>query len=316
MNLRFAASLTLIPLALTACNPAAPDAEQDSSSSSMVSAVTSSVRVTRNVSYRGVVEPAGISIYQEGTHRLSLEDGRFILLESASADLSAYEGATVEVRGSLRPTVEAGGIIMDVQTITDLSTPASSSAASQQPSSAESSSSQETSAETASSAAVSKASSIAPLPSSSSMQAASSKALLSSTAASTDAGMQAKITAMLKADLAAGNWSQQYCTAHIGFCVPVHKSWWFQSFGTTTSYLWHVEVSSEEINNIGDGPIKINLVSGSTDADGKVTVQGGVATGYRSWSDGRHFEIIGDASLETAIRYMTQQLISYEEPDA
>jgi len=33
------------------------------------------VRETKNVTYEGVVKAAGISIYQEGSHRLQLDDG-------------------------------------------------------------------------------------------------------------------------------------------------------------------------------------------------------------------------------------------------
>ena len=68
---------------------------------------------------------------------------------------------------------------------------------------------------------------------------------------------------MAKDDMSAANWSREYCTSHLSFCFPVHKNWWYKSFGATTSYLWHVEISSEEINALGEGPLVVNLVSGS-----------------------------------------------------
>ena len=74
-------------------------------------------RETPNVTYKGVVQPAGISIYQQGSHRLVLEDDRFILLESDQIDLNGYVGESVEVFGSISPTVEEGGIIMTVENI-------------------------------------------------------------------------------------------------------------------------------------------------------------------------------------------------------
>ena len=81
---------------------------------------------------------------------------------------------------------------------------------------------------------------------------------------------------MAKDDLATGQWTQQYCTSHIGFCIPVHRNWWFKSFGTTTSYLWHVEVSPEELQGLGDGPLVINLAAGSIpdSDDAKIKEQG------------------------------------------
>ena len=81
------------------------------------------IRETKDVQYTGIVRPAGISIYQEGSHRLLLPDGRFILLESKTADLNGYVNEEVDITGALRPTVEAGGMIMRVETISLLDSP-------------------------------------------------------------------------------------------------------------------------------------------------------------------------------------------------
>lgn len=113
---------------------------------------------------------------------------------------------------------------------------------------------------------------------------------------------------MARDDLNEGNWTQEYCTGHIGFCIPVHRNWWFNSFGATTSALWHVEIGPSEIQNLGDGPLTVKLVSGETTANGQVTVSGGAATGIRSWTGGRHFVIQGPAILEGAVRYITEHL--------
>ena len=90
------------------------------------------------------------------------------------------------------------------------------------------------------------------------------------------------------------------------FCAPVHRNWWFKSFGATTTSLWHVEISSEPLENLGDGPISIDLLTGSFDnLDQTVQTKGSIAVGYRAWTDNRRFEVSGDASLSDAIRYIT-----------
>ena len=105
-------SLALLPLAACSWSPAqAPvdDGEQ-----------ASSVAETKNVIYRGRLLPLGASIYMEGTHRLELEDGRFILLESDGLLLDEYANLDVEVFGATRPTVEGGGIVMRVERVAEL----------------------------------------------------------------------------------------------------------------------------------------------------------------------------------------------------
>jgi hypothetical protein len=105
----------------------------------------------------------------------------------------------------------------------------------------------------------------------------------------------------------------------VGFCIPVHRNWYYYSFGATSSYLWHVEVSAQEINNLGDGPLLINLVSGelpSSAFDGSVATQGDSVIGYRAWTNGRHFQIIAPAALQSAVQYMTNNLSVYQAADS
>jgi hypothetical protein len=114
---------------------------------------------------------------------------------------------------------------------------------------------------------------------------------------------------MAAADLSPDRWTQQYCTSHIGFCFPVHRNWWYTSFGTTSSQLWHVEVSTEQIESLGEGPIVVRLMPGAlSGSDGAVSVSGGQAIGQRAWSDDRHMEVIADARLEAAVRYITANI--------
>ena len=257
-----------------------------------------SVAQTANVTYTGTVREAGISVYQEGTHRLILSDGRFILLESDEVDLNGYVGEQAEVFGTVRPTVEEGGVIMRVERITLADGTEISSA----------------SASEAASAASSVARSSESTPVTASSVRPASSLTTASQAASSAAVPAGRVEAMAQADLSAGQWTQQYCSTHIGFCFPVHRNWWYQSFGTTTSNLWHVEISSEEITSLGQGPLVVRLVSGALQGgDGAVNVSGGVATGQRAWTDDRHFEVAGDARLETAIRYITSSIEASEE---
>lgn len=109
-------------------------------------------------------------------------------------------------------------------------------------------------------------------------------------------------------------WTQQYCTTHVGFCIPVHKNWYYKSFGATTSSLWHVEFSMSSINELGQGSIWLNLVSGSSaDANlvtGQITPSGSDVLGALDWQ-GNHFELIADASLRPAIEYMLMHITPF-----
>lgn len=283
-------------LLLTACNFFAPSTQEpmedeESSSSSSV------MEETDNVMYQGVLEPAGISIYMEGTHKLTLDDGRFILLQGDGVDLNEYLDEEVEVHGAIRPTVEGGGIIMRVESVVRVGESSSSS-------SSDSSSSSSMSAESSSAAAVVPPASSSPAPVSSSPSAQTSS----------EGGDERAIraAAMAKADLSTANWTQQYCTGHMGFCMPVHKNWWFTSFGTTTSNLWHVEINNQVIEKIGDGPIRVQIVSGALSSnDGQVVANGDDVVGYKSWTENRHFEIHAPASLRGAVEYLISHITAY-----
>lgn len=295
----------------------------------MVDDVTEPVPETHNVTYEGVLKPAGISIYMEGTHRLVMdsndESAGAILLESAIVDLSAFENERVRITGSVRPTVEAGGTIMSVQSVTplvtDVVTEDSSSSEAAESSVALSFSSE---AESMSSATASTTrSSLASSVQRSSTPASSAAAVSSAMGNSVDATMQVRADTMAqdmekteKKGAIAGDWTQQYCSPHIGFCFPVHRNWYFKSFGATTSSLWHVEVAPQEIDSLGNGPLLVNLLAGAIPENRDLTVvtQGGYVVGYRSWTENRHFEITAPAVLQSTVRYIMQNLISFTPP--
>lgn len=78
--------------------------------------ITTPVETTQE-EFIGVVKPLGVSIYQEGTHRLE-SNGRLVaILESKTFGLAAFEEAEVKVGGKVRATVEGAQKIMNVETL-------------------------------------------------------------------------------------------------------------------------------------------------------------------------------------------------------
>lgn len=289
-------SLLVCTALLSACSLGSLQNGDTQSSSS------SSLPETSNVSYTGTLEELGPSIYMQGTHQLTLEDGKIVLLESTLLTLDDYVGAEVVVFGAVRPTVEEGGIIMRVEAITVLSGTSSSSSESTSMSSSMTSATATTSR---SSAAITSAQQTT-------ISRSSSTTMTSSAATGVSGTVNATAAAMAKDDLAPARWSQQYCTTHIGFCVPVHKNWWYTSFGTSGSALWHVEVSGKEITGLGEGIIIVNLMSGPASADGSVETRGDFVVAQKNWKDNTHFEISAPVALKAAVTYMSSNITPYE----
>lgn len=274
------------------------------------------VRETENVTYTGVVQPAGISIYQQGSHRLILDGGKFILLETESAiDLNGYVGESVQVFGALRPTVEAGGMIMRVERI-ELIAPKSSESSTSSESSYSSENSEEV--QTSSSVSISQVTSQFSL-SSLGTTSQSSDAIISSVFSSSErsepsAAFMENLEIMARQDYETSKWTQQYCSSHVEFCIPVHRNFWFKSFGATGTNLWHVEFSAEPVENLGDGPIVLELRAGSkAELDGTVEVTDTSVTAYKEWTFGRHFVIHSDPQLEVAVRYMMESITEFTQ---
>lgn len=266
---------------------------------------------TKNVLYRGTLLPLGMSIYMEGTHRLELEDGRFILLTSNTVTLGDYLNENVEVFGSTRPTVEGSAVIMTVERIAKISE--SSAAPVEENTSSDAAMTDDTASSEAAAPASSRAATVssraAAVASTPTQTTPSSEAAATSDDGTTSSAVLARAQIMAKSNMDAANWTQQYCSSHISFCIPVHKNWWFTSFGATSSSLWHVELSSEEIQQLGDGPMTVVLRSGAAPGpDGQVTSDGTTVTGIRTWTGNRHFVISAPAVLEPAVRYITQEL--------
>lgn len=323
----------------------APDTQVpiETGSGSSVSSTGSVVAIpTRNVSYVGTLEELGATIYQEGTHKLTLPDGQFILLQSTDQNLAltTYLGKRVEVRGSVQPTVEGNAEIMHVEEVTVLEVVASSEAASSVSSQKQGmcggiagipceagftcvdnpSDDCDPKAGGADCGGICVHSSSA---SSAKISSSASKALSSSTASavasdsSTSSGpLEAQIALMAKQKYdTEALWTQKYCSSHTTFCVPAHKNWYFKSFGATTSNLWHVEFGMTSIEELHTGAVVLNLVAGNSMSmnakDGQIKSEGNDVVGFKDWSDNRHFEIIGDARLKDAIAYMLSHITSY-----
>lgn len=298
---RFLTLLVPALLLLAACTGTGVATPEEAARSSSIptDTSTSSVRETQNVSYQGILEAAGIGITMQGTHQLRLSDGRFILLESEDIDLDPSMGKKVGVFGATRPTVEGNGTIMRVEEVILLEEESESS-------------SLETSSapvmEPPSSAAASSVLARSEAPRS----AASASVAAVSTTDPVPEDLAARAAAMTKDNMDSAHWTQQYCTSHIGFCLPIHRNWWFKSFGATTSSLWHVEISNAAIQNLNEGPIMVKLLSGTSASkkatSGQVRIQGNWVVGLRDWESNEHFEITAPANLEAAVSYITEHL--------
>lgn len=345
MNLKQPLLIGLSLLTLTACmQGTGTDTGNDSSSAA--SSIGSDTEETRNVLYRGLLEDAGVSIFMQGTHKLTLDDGRFILLESEDVNLDRYVDMNVEVFGSVRPTVEAGGMIMRVESVKSLEESSASSESSKtfcggiagfacpdgqvcvdDPSDScdpmnggadcggmcvPASQSSQTVSNAASSRMAASSAVASSIAASSVAQASSVAAATSSVAWEASDDLSAKAAIMAKDKMGAEFWTQRYCSTQSAFCFPVHKNWWYQSFGATTSALLHIEIAPSELNNLGDGPLTVRLVSGDISAtgmtDGQVSSDGGMSVGYRAWTNGRHIEVRGPSNLDAAVRYITAQI--------
>jgi hypothetical protein len=305
---------------LTGCTSLKADLTSESESSSSSAAMEE----TRNVSYIGRVAVNADAAATGSPYVLAVDASTMIQLQSTLVNFQDYLGKDVQVTGNVRPSADGVGRILTVEQIAILLAEESSSSSSSEASSA----SFESIASESSEALSSMESSVTSvsLPSSkaatSRSQEAMSAAMQSSAPVSeVGAALAANAGSMAKQKMGSEQWTQQYCSSHIGFCVPIHRNWWYQSFHEDATVIAHVEVSGSEITQIGQGPIVIRLksdASGTLESkgvtDGSVREESSYIVGYRAWRDGRHFEISAPAILRDAVSYMTKQLASYEQP--
>ena len=285
------------------------EAASSSSSPAAASSVSSEPLSEPFQTFQGRVQPLEASVYMEGTHRLVLHDGAFLLLSSDTVSLQAYEGKQVEATGVVQDAVEGGIRIMAVKDITLLASDEESSSSSPAESASSSSPPARPAPRPPSSAARSSLPAPTPPP-------ASAQSSASAPPRAFDAAMLDRMRKMAKPKPESA-WTQQYCSSHIGVCFPVRADYWYRSFGASTASLWHVEINSEDIANLGDGPLTVNLVAGRLDpsiADQSVAMNGDFLFGYRSWTGNQHFEVAAPAELRAAVEYITRNIIPYEPP--
>ena len=68
----------------------------------------------------GIIKPLGVSIYQEGTHRLEKDNSLIAILESRKFNLAQFEEAEVSVSGKVRDVKQGSQKIMNVEDLTVL----------------------------------------------------------------------------------------------------------------------------------------------------------------------------------------------------
>lgn len=293
--------------------------------------------ITRNVTYTGILEEGGVTIYQEGSHRLMLSDGKMVLLEPTEDEpivLSLYVGKLVQVKGDVMPTMEAGGTIMKIKKIVWIK--------------------REENAEVflelcgGEEGAGCSGDDVCVLTEEEEMGVCEEGEDDDEEENDEDKedeeddedneeeeddededdesdeeddeeeeppltlSQQETIALMEEEDYVPSRWTQEYCSAHVGFCVPVHKNWYFKSFGATASLLWHIEMGASLVDGFGDGPLVVDLKTGDLEALGvsnaEVREIGSKVIGYLIWSDNRHFEISAPLSLREPVEFVTNGL--------
>ncbi len=318
MKSLYSSSVLFLAIALSSCGFGI-------NSKPLTAASSSSSSVALEVSYSGTLEKADPATLQEGTHRLALDEGGYLYLQSDALNLDDYVGGQVKVTGVVRATIDGTAKIMQVSQVVLLSPPPAATGSTlptdtgsvTTPTTPDTSNSVPSSHASVSVSVSSIAKSVAFVSSSSS--SSSSSVSSSGAGQSASADVAAHAATMAKENMTGSNWTQKYCTSYIGFCFPVYKNWWFKSFGAGAATLWHVELSSVAITTVGDGPIVVNFMNGSLPdgiSDSDVSAMGDTVTGYRSWTANRHFEISAPASLKEAVAFITRNLETYEPPQA
>jgi hypothetical protein len=353
-------SFFLLPLFLSSCGGRAVVEEKTMvpAGKELDTTLNEEELVTHNVTYTGVLEAGGVTIYQQGTHRLMLSDGRMVLLETdkdADLALDLYVGKLVRVKGDVMPTVEAGGTIMKVSGIAWISREMNAdgkevevervlcgegggcpdgltctlsadrpgmciaggvSAGSGSGKGNKDSEVKKEEAGVVAGVVEGVEESEDSEETEESDDSKESEEENNGDAVVSHPQQNATIQLMLNEEYEDSRWTQEYCSQHVNFCIPVHTNWYFKSFGATTSLLWHVEMGAVNVENFGDGPLSVDLKSGDLAAlgltNGDVKTVGSRVIGYRTWSDNRHFEISADSSLKIPVAFVTKKLRNSE----
>ncbi len=301
-------------LLLTGCwGPSpAPVSEEEASSSSVRAA-------TQFVTYEGTVRLPG-----DGSPYFVLDrgDGSTVYAQSSTINLDERVGTHVRISGNASLSQDGVHVLIDVTSVSDtpdseepeVLTEDGGSSLSSVEASSSSASPVLSSSSAAASSVLSSARSSAPA-SSRSSSAASSVALSSSSSVLSDTTQDAKTSVMAKAKTDASLFTQKYCSTHVGFCISVHKNWYYQSFGVNVPpSLWHVEIGPEPVEDVGDGVIIFTLQSGDlSGTDGSVETHGDYIVVMKQWTGGKHFEVSAPASLRSAAEQIAASLTVYQD---
>jgi hypothetical protein len=313
--MRKLAPLLVTVLALSSCGFGA---STQTPANDMIAFSSSSI-VQQEFTGEGIIQRIAVGTYPVGTHALLRDDGSLVaLLLSSSVRLDDYVDNQVRVTGLAEPSSEPGVSLVTVAVVEAVS--ASSSLESSSASSE--SSSMQSSAEVATSSSVSSSSSLvssAPVVSSksSSSVVVSSKTVVSSSVSSSTPVVQVssssvdpKLAAMQRSTVGSELFVSQYCTVNGGFCIPMHKKWYFTSFQRQAGTLWHVEIGPQEINALGEGLIVVDLIKGplpADSADQTAVVSGNDVLVYKAWKE-NHLVVKAPVTLQSQAEYIAKNV--------
>lgn len=303
---------------LTGCWSQSPAPVEKEGASSSVVAINDSAPAMQFVTYEGTVRlPSDGGPYYE----LDRGDGLTVFAVSSTIDMDALVGTMVRVSGNASLGPDGLHVLIDVTSVSDLTPDLEPEILTEDDE--ESSSSEEAVevAEEIPESSSSIASSTAPMSSSSrrssSVASVSSKAAASSVSSvlGDNTGTERE-TAMKKHAVDSSLFSQTYCSTHVGFCIKLHKNWYYQSFGVNVPpSLWHVEIGPEPVENVGDGVMIFTLQAGDMPegTEGKAVSHGDYVVVYRQWTGGKHFEISAPTSLTAAAEQVAASLTVYQD---
>lgn len=311
--MRKLAPLFVTVLALSSCGFGA---STQTPANDMIAFSSSSV-AQQEFTGEGIIQRITVGTYPVGTHALLRDDGSLVaLLLSSSVRLDDYVDNQVRVTGVSEPSSEPGVSLVTVAVVEAMSASSSleSSSVSSESSSMEASSEAATSSSIVSSAPVvsSKSSSSVVVSSKASSVTVISSSVSSSTSVTqaSSSSIDPKLAAMQRNSVGSELFVSQYCTTNGGFCIPMHKKWYFTSFQRQAGTLWHVEIGPQEINALGEGLIVVDLVKGplpADSADQTAVVSGNDVLVYKAWKE-NHLVVKAPVTLQSPAEYIAKNV--------
>lgn len=317
--MRKLAPLLVTVLALSSCGFGA---STKTPANDMIAFSSSSV-AQQEFTGEGIIQRITVGTYPVGTHALLRDDGSLVaLLLSSSVRLDDYVDSQVRVTGLAEPSSEPGVSLVTVEVVEAVSASSSveSSSASSESSSMQSSAEATTSSSVSSSSSVVSSAPVVSSKSSSSVvvssKVSSATVVSSSVSSSTpvaqvsSSSVDPKLAAMQRSTVGSELFVSQYCTVNGGFCIPMHKKWYFTSFQRQAGTLWHVEIGPQEINALGEGLIVVDLIKGplpADSADQTAVVSGNDVLVYKAWKE-NHLVVKAPVTLQSQAEYIAKNV--------